>query len=166
MMDIIGCNITCWYEQQDMNNVNNMKDMGTKPSPYNIETRIIKANCFKIGSLLEAHNALQESMGLADPYKVFNLTDEMMHIDKETLSLARSLCNWLAVYKMKHRDTTSSEGFHGFITEATETAPVHNKCLSKAIPMAVLPDGTLPSFNDDAVVNQHVDNISRAILAL
>ena len=27
-------------------------------------------------------------MDLADPYKVFNLTDAMMHIDKETLPLA------------------------------------------------------------------------------
>eukprot|EP00957_Ditylum_brightwellii_P110478 8425564-Ditylum_brightwellii.AAC.1 len=87
MMDIIGHNITCWYEQQGINNTNNRKDTGTKPSPYNIETRTIKANCFKIGNLSEAHNALQESMDLADPYKLFNLTDEMMHINKETLSL-------------------------------------------------------------------------------
>eukprot|EP00957_Ditylum_brightwellii_P059821 4541454-Ditylum_brightwellii.AAC.1 len=59
VMDIIRCNITRWYEQQDMNNTNNRKDMGTKPSPYNTLTRIINANSFKIGSLLEAHNALQ-----------------------------------------------------------------------------------------------------------
>eukprot|EP00957_Ditylum_brightwellii_P038350 2899047-Ditylum_brightwellii.AAC.2 len=72
-----------------MNNVNNRKDTGTKPSPYNTETRTIKANCFKIGSLFEAHNTLQESMDLADPCKVFNLTDEMMRINKETLLLAR-----------------------------------------------------------------------------
>eukprot|EP00957_Ditylum_brightwellii_P021805 1645432-Ditylum_brightwellii.AAC.2 len=32
MMDIIGCNITNQYEQQDMSNVSNMKDTGTKPS--------------------------------------------------------------------------------------------------------------------------------------
>eukprot|EP00957_Ditylum_brightwellii_P125923 9599292-Ditylum_brightwellii.AAC.1 len=70
---------------------------------------------------------------------------------------------------MKHRDTTSSKGFHGFIMETTQTVPVllscqekndavdniafacgHNTHLLKAIPMAVLPDGMLPSFDDDA----------------
>eukprot|EP00957_Ditylum_brightwellii_P037460 2833333-Ditylum_brightwellii.AAC.2 len=96
-----------------------------------------------------------------------------------------SLCNWLAVCKIKHRDTTSSKGFHGFIMEATQTAPVflshqetndavdniafacgHNKHLSKAILMDVLPDGMLPLFDDDAAASQYVDGISRAILAL
>eukprot|EP00957_Ditylum_brightwellii_P191184 14557730-Ditylum_brightwellii.AAC.1 len=122
--------------------MNNRKDMGTKSSPYNTETRIIKANHFKIGSLLEAHNALQESMDLANPYK------------------------------MKHGDTTSSNWFHGFIMEATQTAPVllscqetnddvdnmafacgHTKHLSKAILITVLPNGMLPSFDDDAAAN-------------
>eukprot|EP00957_Ditylum_brightwellii_P003289 249670-Ditylum_brightwellii.AAC.1 len=31
----------------------------------------------------------------------------------------------------------------------------------QAILIAVLPDGTLSSFNDDAAANQHVDDISR-----
>eukprot|EP00957_Ditylum_brightwellii_P017678 1331819-Ditylum_brightwellii.AAC.1 len=196
-----------------MSNMNNRKDTGTKPSQYNTETRVIDAHHFKIGSLLEAHNALKESMDLADPYKVCNLTDEMMHINKETFSLAHqwtqahksfidglsfhfptaiftfkhygSLCNGLAVCKMKHGDTTSNKGFHGLITETTQTAPVllscqetkdavdniafaygHNKHLSKAILMAVLSDRMLPSFDDDAAASQYVDGISRAILAL
>lgn len=130
MRDIIGSTIKRLREQQERSKMNRNKETGTKPSLFNTETRVIKANRFKNdGSLTEAHLKLQDSMDSGDCYQVFHLTDDTMQIDEEKFPDARqrsrarkrfieklsfrfpmglfifkrtgSLCDWVAVCKLR-----------------------------------------------------------------
>ena len=185
----------------------------TKPSPFNTEASIIKADAVSGKSMSEAHKHICQQTKSADPYTIIHLTDEMMKIDEESTKSPTqksrdrkrfvdrikfpfdvavfkfhrqgALSDWVAVSKMNRGDTKASDGFVGFVTEASREAPLllsrrqtrdvvnniamvtgKSKRLSSAILSTSLPDRTMPEFHSSEIKIEVLEDITNVIVQM